>query len=82
MKRSFSSKEVVELTGITPRQLQWWDERGLVVPARAGRRRLYSVDTTPMRQVDDWLEQFRRIWERRFDALATEIARGKRSRRR
>ncbi len=44
MKRSFSSKEVVELTGITPRQLQWWDERGLVVPARTGRRRLYSVD--------------------------------------
>ncbi|MBC7898332.1 MAG: winged helix-turn-helix transcriptional regulator [Cytophagaceae bacterium] len=46
-----------------------------------GARRLYTVDTTPMRQVDDWLEQFRRIWERRFDALATEIARGKRSRR-
>lgn len=44
MKRSFLSKEVVELTGITPRQLQWWDERGLVVPARSGRRRLYSVD--------------------------------------
>lgn len=44
MKRSFSSKEVVELTGITPRQLQWWDERGLVVPARSGRRRLYSLD--------------------------------------
>ena len=44
MKRSFSSNEVVGLTGITPRQLQWWDERGIVVPARAGRRRLYSVD--------------------------------------
>jgi DNA-binding transcriptional MerR regulator len=44
MKRSFSSKEVVGLTGITPRQLQWWDERGIVVPARTGRRRLYSVD--------------------------------------
>jgi len=44
MKRSFSSIEVVALTGITPRQLQWWDERGIVVPARQGRRRLYSVD--------------------------------------
>ena len=44
MKRSFSSNEVVALTGITPRQLQWWDERGIVVPGRAGRRRLYSVD--------------------------------------
>jgi DNA-binding transcriptional MerR regulator len=35
---------VVELTGITPRQLQWWDERGVVVPAREGHRRLYSME--------------------------------------
>lgn len=32
------------MTGITPRQLQWWDERGIVVPARDGHRRLYSVE--------------------------------------
>src|SRR5207247_8254545 len=25
-------------------QLQWWDERGLVVPARQGRCRLYSLE--------------------------------------
>ena len=35
---------MVELTGITPRQLQWWDERGVVVPAREGHRRLYSME--------------------------------------
>src|ERR1700758_2145426 len=44
MKTQFSSREVVKLTGITPRQLQWWDERGIVVPARDGRRRLYSME--------------------------------------
>jgi len=44
MKTEFTSREVVELTGITPRQLQWWDERGIVVPARDGRRRLYSLE--------------------------------------
>lgn len=44
MKTEFTSREVVELTGITLRQLQWWDERGIVVPARAGRRRLYSLE--------------------------------------
>lgn len=44
MKSKFTSREVVELTGITPRQLQWWDERGIVVPARDGRRRLYSLE--------------------------------------
>lgn len=44
MDTQFTSGEVVELTGITPRQLQWWDERGIVVPARRGHRRLYSMD--------------------------------------
>jgi DNA-binding transcriptional MerR regulator len=43
MQTEFTSREVVELTGITPRQLQWWDERGIVVPCRDGRRRLYSL---------------------------------------
>lgn len=44
MKTQFTSREVVALTGITPRQLQWWDERGIVVPAREGHRRLYSME--------------------------------------
>ncbi len=38
----FTSRQVVELTGVTPRQLQWLDERGIIVPAREGHRRLYS----------------------------------------
>src|SRR6266576_5718534 len=42
MKTAFSSRDVVGLTGITPRQLQWWDEQGIVVPAREGHSRLYS----------------------------------------
>src|SRR5207249_5929905 len=44
MQKQFTSREVVALTGITPRQLQWWDERGIVVPAREGHRRLYSTE--------------------------------------
>lgn len=44
MQTAFTSQEVVALTGITPRQLQWWDERGIVRPAREGHRRLYSFD--------------------------------------
>ena len=43
-ERQFTSNEVIRLTGITARQLQWWDERGLVVPSRQGRNRLYSSD--------------------------------------
>ena len=40
---SFSSNQVAALTGISLRQLQWWDERGIVSPARDGRNRLYSL---------------------------------------
>jgi DNA-binding transcriptional MerR regulator len=32
------------LTGISARQLQWWDERGIVAPGRQGHRRIYSWD--------------------------------------
>ena len=42
MEDRFHSHEVVALTGITARQLQWWDEQGIVVPARKGHNRLYS----------------------------------------
>ncbi len=43
MPDRFSSQEVVALTGVTARQLQWWDERGVVKPERQGHRRLYSM---------------------------------------
>ena len=31
------------MTGVTARQLQWWDERGVIKPEREGHRRLYSM---------------------------------------
>jgi DNA-binding transcriptional MerR regulator len=43
-EEGFSSSEVTALTGITARQLQWWDERRIVVPERQGRRRIYSAE--------------------------------------
>lgn len=44
MQDRFTSQEVMTLAGLTPRQLQWWDERGLVRPEREGHRRLYSLN--------------------------------------
>jgi DNA-binding transcriptional MerR regulator len=44
MQDRFTSREVIALTGITARQLQWWDERGVVKPERQGHRRLYSMN--------------------------------------
>ena len=44
MRQNFTSNEVIALTGISARQLQWWDERGIVVPSRKGHKRIYSLD--------------------------------------
>ena len=44
-----------------------------------GARRIYAIDADPLREVDAWLEPFRRFWEPKLDALGTEIARGKRT---
>jgi DNA-binding transcriptional MerR regulator len=43
MAERFTSRDVVALTGISLRQLQWWDERRVVIPEREGRRRVYSM---------------------------------------
>jgi len=53
-------------------------EHGFASVRPEGTRRLYSVDPTGMREVDDWLEQFRGFWEQRLDALGTELARSRR----
>jgi DNA-binding transcriptional ArsR family regulator len=57
-------------------------DSGFATVRAEGTRRLYAVDTSGLREVDMWLEQFRRFWSRHLDALATELARGKRERRR
>jgi DNA-binding transcriptional MerR regulator len=44
LKNSFTSFEVAQLTGITLRQLQWWDEQNIVAASRRGHRRVYSLD--------------------------------------
>lgn len=45
-----------------------------------GARRIYAVETEPLRSVDAWLDRFRDFWEPKLDALETEIARGRRKR--
>ena len=63
------------------RHLRVLREAGLVTARTQGRRRLYALETRPLRELDDWLEPYRDLWARRLDALDTEIARGRRARR-
>ena len=56
-------------------------ESGFATVRADGTRRLYAVDSAPLQEVDMWLERFRQFWNQHLDALATELARGKRERR-
>jgi DNA-binding transcriptional ArsR family regulator len=56
-------------------------EHGFASVRAAGTRRLYAVDAAPLREVDEWLDRFRHLWDQPMDALATELARGRRERR-
>lgn len=56
-------------------------ESGFATVRAAGTRRLYAVNSDPLQEVDMWLEPFRRFWSHHLDALATELARGRRQRR-
>jgi DNA-binding transcriptional ArsR family regulator len=62
-------------------QLRVLREHGFVVVRRDGARWLYSLRHDGLRDADEWLERFRRQWASPLDALATEVARGKRQRR-
>lgn len=56
-------------------------ESGFVLMRPEGTRRLYTVNGQPLREADVWLGQFRRFWAPPLEALATEVARGRRQRR-
>jgi DNA-binding transcriptional ArsR family regulator len=77
-----------ELAGMLPiarpgvsRHLRVLREAGLVEVRQDAQRRVYRLRPQPLAEVDDWLGRYRALWERRLDALHTEIARGKRERR-
>jgi len=56
-------------------------ESGFARVRAEAQRRFYSVDAAGFQAMDAWIGQFRNFWEPKLDALATEIARGKRERR-
>ena len=78
--------QIVETLGVTQplvsQHLRVLRESGFARVRADAQRRLYSVDAAGLQAVDAWVGQFRNFWEPKLDALATEIARGKRERRR
>jgi DNA-binding transcriptional ArsR family regulator len=87
-EREHASGEVVAVIarefGITQsgvsQHLKVLRDGGLATVRAEGTRRVYAVAPRPLADLDVWLGRFRRFWDQPFDALATEIARGKRTR--
>jgi len=46
----------------------------LVKQEQQGREIYYSLEVEKMKEVDKWLEQFRKIWENRFERLDNLIS--------
>lgn len=44
-------------------------ECDLVKPEQKGREVFYTLEIEKMKQIDKWLEQFRKIWETKFNQL-------------
>ena len=63
------------------RHLRVLREAGLVEVRQDAQRRIYTLRPEALVEVDEWLQDYRRLWENRLDALHTEIARGKKARR-
>jgi DNA-binding transcriptional ArsR family regulator len=65
------------------RHLRVLRESGLVRDTLTGRQRLYELDASRLAGLIEWLSQFTLAadWERRLDALETEVHRTRRERR-
>jgi DNA-binding transcriptional ArsR family regulator len=84
-----ASGQIVEVVGAefgitqaaVSQHLKVLRDNGFAAVRAEGTRRIYAVQAAPLREIDRWLELFRSHWEPKLDALATEVARGKRRRR-
>jgi DNA-binding transcriptional ArsR family regulator len=49
----------------------------LLTQEQVGREIYYKLEINKMKEVDKWLEQFRKIWEKRFDQLDNVLSKMK-----
>ena len=45
------------------------EEAGLITTRKVGREKLHYLNPTPMRDVVDWVERYRRFWDESLDRL-------------
>jgi DNA-binding transcriptional ArsR family regulator len=69
--------ELVAKVGINQpgvsKQLRVLHEAGFVEVRPDRQRRLYSLRGEPLRELDAWLQEYRHLWEARFDRLGVQL---------
>lgn len=78
---SAGEASVTELAALQPRlslpaiskHLKVLQQAGLVTQGRQAQWRPCRLETAPLKEVSDWVEQYRHIWEARFDRLSAYL---------
>jgi DNA-binding transcriptional ArsR family regulator len=69
--------ELVERLGLsqpgTSKHLRVLREAGLVRARAVAQRRVYELNGAPLRELDTWLDPYRRFWSERLDALERHL---------
>ncbi len=78
--RARTVSEIVELFDVSQpaisRHLRVLREAGLVRAQVDGRRRIYHLEPQPLREIDRWLERYRRFWARKLRSLEAHLEEG------
>jgi DNA-binding transcriptional ArsR family regulator len=76
-----SVTELVEVVDIgqpgVSRQLAILQEANFVLVRPEGRRRLYKLTPGPFRELDEWMDGYRGMWEQRLDRFGAALERRK-----
>ena len=59
--------------GAISQHLQLLLRSGLVSRTKHGKERIYRLEAGNLHEIDEWLNQFRRFWEDRFDRLGVYL---------
>jgi DNA-binding transcriptional ArsR family regulator len=72
-----SVTELVEVVDIgqpgVSRQLAILQDANFVLVRPEGRRRLYRLTPGPFRELDEWMDSYRGMWEQRLDRFSAEL---------
>src|SRR5256885_6810245 len=69
----------IQQSGVS-RHLRILHEAGFVRVRAEGQERLYSLCAEPFRELDEWMRQYRGLWEARLDRFGAELNRRQKAR--